>query len=60
MTIANLGRVLAAMATYGRERVELRRGYLGDRNAELLYAISHMLGIGAETCLKIVEEEDPK
>ncbi|MCK1577746.1 hypothetical protein [Bradyrhizobium sp. 174] len=59
MTMAGLGIVLLKMAEYGRERAELRRQYLGPHNAELLFAISHMLGAGGKCCLKIAEEDGP-
>jgi hypothetical protein len=57
MHIANLGRVLTAMAEYSRKRADERRDHLGSRNTELLWAISHILIIGASKCLEIVEEE---
>jgi hypothetical protein len=58
MTLAHLGRVLIAMAEYSRNRADLRRDYLGPENTELLWAISHMLVIGASKCIEIAEEQE--
>lgn len=55
--IANLGRVLIAMADYAGRRADLRRDYLGKENTELLWAIRHMLGTGAAKCLQIARED---
>jgi hypothetical protein len=45
------------MAHYSRERVDERRDYLGSENAELLWALSHILITGASKCLEIAEEQ---
>lgn len=57
MRITALGLVLNAMAKYAQERVLNRQHALGKQNCELLWAISHMLHVGAEKCSEIAEQE---
>lgn len=57
MEPADLGMVLSKMARYARERSDARKYHLGHENAELLWAVAHMLHEGAEECLRIAQEK---
>lgn len=60
MDDVKLALVLLRMSEYAGKRADEKQAVLGRQNFELLWAISHILAIGAETALEQPGDENPK